>query len=215
MTSADEQGIPQTGEEDPLVLVDDPIVGEAVAEMASGQAGADLPEEKALIAALDKAEPKASAAIDKEDFTGAMAALASLREADRRLLRSCHGQRPRFRQARAAAEPADALPRRGEPRRGFLEDRRLERTNLAVAGLARVLDRGGARANPARAIPSRALRRRGDARHASRSSASRRVDLVAIARSSICAARPRSGRCRSAARERRRGRKSPTGSDPT
>jgi glycyl-tRNA synthetase beta chain len=80
MTSAEEQGIPQTGEEDPLVLVDDPIVGEAVAEMASGQAGADLPEEKTLIAALEKAEPKASAAIDKEDFTGAMAALASLRK---------------------------------------------------------------------------------------------------------------------------------------
>ncbi len=37
------------------------------------------PEEKALIAALDKAEPKASAAIEKEDFTAAMAALASLR----------------------------------------------------------------------------------------------------------------------------------------
>jgi glycyl-tRNA synthetase beta chain len=80
MTSADEQGIPQTGEEDPLVLVDDPIVGDAVAEMASGHAGADLPQEKALIAALDKAEPKASAAIDREDFTGAMAALASLRK---------------------------------------------------------------------------------------------------------------------------------------
>jgi glycyl-tRNA synthetase beta chain len=80
MSSADEQGIPQTGEEDPLVLVDDPILKDAVAEMASGQAGADLPEEKALIAALDKAEPKATAAIDKEDFTGAMAALASLRK---------------------------------------------------------------------------------------------------------------------------------------
>jgi glycyl-tRNA synthetase beta chain len=80
MSSADTQGIPQTGEEDPLVLVDDPIVGDAVAEMASGQTGADLPEEKALIAALDKAEPKASAAIDQEDFTGAMAALATLRK---------------------------------------------------------------------------------------------------------------------------------------
>jgi len=79
MTSADEQGIPQTGEEDPLVLVDDPIVGAAIAEMASGEAGADLPEEKALIAALDAAEPKASAAIEAEDFTGAMAALATLR----------------------------------------------------------------------------------------------------------------------------------------
>jgi glycyl-tRNA synthetase beta chain len=79
MSSPAEQGIPQTGEEDPLVLVDDPIVGEAVAEMASGQAGADLPEEKALIAALDAAEPKAAAAVEREDFTGAMAALASLR----------------------------------------------------------------------------------------------------------------------------------------
>jgi len=79
MSSADEDGIPQTGEEDPLVLIDDPIVGAAVAEMASGEAGADLPQEKALIAALDVAEPKASAAIEAEDFTGAMAALATLR----------------------------------------------------------------------------------------------------------------------------------------
>ena len=36
-------------------------------------------QEQALIAALDKAEPKAAAAIDKENFTAAMAALASLR----------------------------------------------------------------------------------------------------------------------------------------
>jgi glycyl-tRNA synthetase beta chain len=79
MSSREEQGIPQTGEEDPLVLVDDPILKDAIAEMALGQAGADLPEEKALIAALDAAEPKASAAVDAEDFTGAMAALATLR----------------------------------------------------------------------------------------------------------------------------------------
>jgi glycyl-tRNA synthetase beta chain len=80
MSSEDEQGIPQTGEEDPLVLVDDPILKDAIAEIASGHAGADLPQEKALLAALDKAEPKAAAALDKEDFTGAMAALASLRK---------------------------------------------------------------------------------------------------------------------------------------
>jgi glycyl-tRNA synthetase beta chain len=80
LTSDEEQGIPQTGEEDPLVLVDEPILKEAIAEIASGQAGADLPQEKALIAALDKAEPKASAAVEKEDFTGAMAALAGLRK---------------------------------------------------------------------------------------------------------------------------------------
>jgi glycyl-tRNA synthetase beta chain len=79
MSSAEEQGIPQTGEEDPLVLVDEPILKDAIAEIALGQAGADLPEEKALIAALEVAEHRASAAIDVEDFTGAMAALASLR----------------------------------------------------------------------------------------------------------------------------------------
>ena len=39
-----------------------------------------LPEEQALITALEKAEPKASAAVEAEDFTGAMAALASLRK---------------------------------------------------------------------------------------------------------------------------------------
>ncbi|HZU51472.1 MAG TPA: glycine--tRNA ligase subunit beta [Sphingomicrobium sp.] len=79
MSSRAEQGIPQTGEEDPLVLVEEPGLKEAVAEMASGQAGADLPAEKALITALDHAEPLASAAVDAEDFTAAMAALASLR----------------------------------------------------------------------------------------------------------------------------------------
>jgi glycyl-tRNA synthetase beta chain len=41
--------------------------------------GADLPQEETLVAALEAAEPTASAAIDKEDFTAAMAALASLR----------------------------------------------------------------------------------------------------------------------------------------
>jgi glycyl-tRNA synthetase beta chain len=79
LSSPEEQGIPQTGEEDPLVLVDDPILKDAIAEIASGQAGADLPEEKALIAALDTAAPKAAACVEAEDFTGAMAALASLR----------------------------------------------------------------------------------------------------------------------------------------
>ena len=54
-------------------------VNVSVAEMASGHSGAELPEEKALIAALDTAEPIASSAVEKEDFTGAMAALATLR----------------------------------------------------------------------------------------------------------------------------------------
>jgi glycyl-tRNA synthetase beta chain len=79
MSSPAEQGIPQTGEEDPLVLVEEPGLREAVAEMASGQAGAELPQEQALISALDAAEPKAAAAVAEEDFTAAMAALASLR----------------------------------------------------------------------------------------------------------------------------------------
>jgi glycyl-tRNA synthetase beta chain len=79
LTSAEEQGIPQTGEEDPLVLVDEPILKDAIAEIASGSAGADLPQEKALIAALDDGEPKATSAIEAEDFIGAMAALATLR----------------------------------------------------------------------------------------------------------------------------------------
>ncbi|MFN3944367.1 MAG: glycine--tRNA ligase subunit beta [Allosphingosinicella sp.] len=38
-----------------------------------------LPEESALIAALDSAEPRARAAVEAEDFEGAMSALASLR----------------------------------------------------------------------------------------------------------------------------------------
>ena len=46
----------------------------------SGSGGYALKEqEKALVAALDNAGPRASAAIEKEDFTSAMAALASLR----------------------------------------------------------------------------------------------------------------------------------------
>jgi len=79
MTTPAEQGIPQTGEEDPLVLVEEPGLKEAVAELASNSAEGELTEEKALIAALDAADPKASEAIGEEDFTAAMAALASLR----------------------------------------------------------------------------------------------------------------------------------------
>jgi len=80
MSSAEEQGIPQTGEEDPLVLVEEPALADAIAEMASGHAAAvTLPEEQALIDALDAAELRASAAIEAEDFTAAMAALATLR----------------------------------------------------------------------------------------------------------------------------------------
>ena len=81
MATRGEQGIPQTGEEDPLSEVEEPVIAQAVAEMAQGTAmPADAPaEEHALVAALDAAEPRAKAAVEAEDFTAAMAALASLR----------------------------------------------------------------------------------------------------------------------------------------
>ena len=81
MATRGDQGIPQTGEEDPLVLVEEPAIAEAVAEMATGSsAPANAPaEEKALVSALGAAEPKAKAAVEAENFTAAMAALASLR----------------------------------------------------------------------------------------------------------------------------------------
>ena len=81
MAGKGEQGMPQTGEEDPLVLVEEPAIASAVAEMAQGstQSSNAPPEEAALVAALDDAEPRAVRAIDDEDFTAAMAALATLR----------------------------------------------------------------------------------------------------------------------------------------
>jgi len=84
MSNPEEQGIPQTGEEDPLVLVDDPQLAGAVAAFNERHPQKQLsytpePEESAVIAALDSAEPRARAAVEAEDFEGAMAALASLR----------------------------------------------------------------------------------------------------------------------------------------
>ena len=49
-------------------------------EGSQASGGADLPQEEALTDALDAAEPKATAAVEAEDFTAAMAALASLRK---------------------------------------------------------------------------------------------------------------------------------------
>lgn len=80
--------IARTGEEDPLAVVDDPDLAPVIAaKMAERHAAAEkslsyTPEnaEKALIDALDSAEPQAAAAVEKEDFAGAMAALASLRK---------------------------------------------------------------------------------------------------------------------------------------
>jgi glycyl-tRNA synthetase beta chain len=75
--------IARTGEEDPLVGVDDPDLAAVIAAKMNerherethGLAG----EEQALVAALDSAEPEAAAAVEREDFTAAMAALAKLR----------------------------------------------------------------------------------------------------------------------------------------
>ncbi|MWV27976.1 glycine--tRNA ligase subunit beta [Aurantiacibacter rhizosphaerae] len=76
--------IARTGEEDPLALVDDPdmkAVIDAKMEERHNREIAYTPEpaEKALIDALDTAEPQAAKAIEAEDFEGAMSALASLR----------------------------------------------------------------------------------------------------------------------------------------
>ncbi|WP_271077808.1 glycine--tRNA ligase subunit beta [Aurantiacibacter sp. MUD61] len=72
-----------TGDEDPLENVDNPELREVYAEQvkAKGETLSYTPEpaEKALIDALNAAEPQAEMAIAKEDFAAAMSALASLR----------------------------------------------------------------------------------------------------------------------------------------
>ena len=75
------QGIAQTGDEDPLVLADE-VMSEAVTGLTTAATlSPDAPaEERALVEALDEAEPKAIKAAVDEDFTAAMAALATLRE---------------------------------------------------------------------------------------------------------------------------------------
>ncbi|WP_394269571.1 glycine--tRNA ligase subunit beta [Qipengyuania sp.] len=79
-----EAEIARTGEEDPLALVDDPELAAVVqAKMAQKREGVSYeaePAEKALMDALEDAEPRARAAVGQEDFAGAMAALAGLRE---------------------------------------------------------------------------------------------------------------------------------------
>ena len=71
----------QVGEEDPLASLDDPDVADAmrVHEAAYRLPYDPEPAEADLLAALDSAEPRAAAAVEAEDFEGAMAALASLR----------------------------------------------------------------------------------------------------------------------------------------
>lgn len=76
--------IAHTGEEDPLALVDDPAMKAVIeAKMAERHAKqlsyTPEPAEQTLIDALAAAEPEAAAAIEAENFSAAMAALASLR----------------------------------------------------------------------------------------------------------------------------------------
>ena len=74
--------IPADGEEDPLVMVDDPAfegIADQMASAPSVPAYDPEPAEAALIAALESAGPQADSAIAAEDFTAAMAVLASLR----------------------------------------------------------------------------------------------------------------------------------------
>ena len=74
--------IPRDAEEDPFAMVDDPDVAFAMRERLAAQNALSYtpePAENALIEALALAGPQAAAAVEKEDFTQAMAALASLR----------------------------------------------------------------------------------------------------------------------------------------
>jgi glycyl-tRNA synthetase beta chain len=76
--------IAQTGEEDPLAVVDDPdlkaVVDAKMAQIHDQREGhVPEPAEAALTQALDAAEPQAEQAVAAEDFGGAMAALATLR----------------------------------------------------------------------------------------------------------------------------------------
>ncbi|MYL97868.1 glycine--tRNA ligase subunit beta [Novosphingobium sp. FGD1] len=81
-----EAEIAQTGEEDPLVLVEDPDLADVIAakmemrhEAERGRGYTPEPAEKNLMDALDAAEPEAANAVAAEDFASAMMALASLR----------------------------------------------------------------------------------------------------------------------------------------
>ncbi|MCJ2177449.1 glycine--tRNA ligase subunit beta [Novosphingobium album (ex Hu et al. 2023)] len=73
-----EIAIARTGDEDPLENVDDPDMRDVYAAR-KGLGYEPEAAEKALMDALDVAAPKAAAAVAAEDFSGAMAALATLR----------------------------------------------------------------------------------------------------------------------------------------
>ncbi|MET0363883.1 MAG: DALR anticodon-binding domain-containing protein, partial [Sphingobium sp.] len=71
----------QAGEEDPGAGILDPDVADALRghDAIVSLSYAQEPEESALIAALDSAEPAVDSALFAEDFAGAMTALSSLR----------------------------------------------------------------------------------------------------------------------------------------
>ncbi|MFN3456047.1 MAG: glycine--tRNA ligase subunit beta [Novosphingobium sp.] len=72
--------VPPTGEEDPLVLVDDPALEGVAAQFSHPECNyLREPAEQALVDALNSAGPQAEGAVAAEDFTAAMAALATLR----------------------------------------------------------------------------------------------------------------------------------------
>ncbi|MCF8881261.1 glycine--tRNA ligase subunit beta [Erythrobacter sp. SN021] len=73
--------VEHTGDEDPLENVDDPQMREIYAAAAKAKQLSYTPEpaEKALMDALATSEPEAAKAIEVEDFSAAMAALAGLR----------------------------------------------------------------------------------------------------------------------------------------
>ena len=121
-------------------------------------------------------EPRPTAAVEAEDFTGAMAALASLRGPIDAFFDKVTVNDPDPAKRSAPAQPARALPRRGSPRRRFLENRRL-RLPARRAAIRRVLDR---RRRPAgrRSRPCPFLRS-ADVAHGRPRSASRRASLIA------------------------------------
>ena len=97
MSSAEEQGIPQTGEEDPLVLVEEPGVegGGRRDGVGTGGRGPAAGEGADRCARRCRAEGVGAArrrGFHRRDGRARLAA-----EADRRILRPCDGQRPRRR----------------------------------------------------------------------------------------------------------------------
>ena len=78
--------IAQTGEEDPLAMVDDPDMEAVIAAKMADRHAAEMqlsytpePAEQTLIDALAAAAPRAAGAVETERFADAMAALATLR----------------------------------------------------------------------------------------------------------------------------------------